>query len=182
MNDNGKQYESSLWGVLEKNGLADLSQFHRANFYDETPLYSRLKDVDFLAHLPVKDANKALLKFSLKFLSAVISYEEHDAPYLAAITVWSGSDDAPIVPNIFVWNRHPERLWGTLELGVVRSPFAKSVKRLDSPRNGLFGLCDIYEDLAAPAQMSRVFIGPSVSPYKGFVLLHQFLEPLAAKV
>ena len=46
--NNGNNYESRLWGLLEEEKLADLSQFHQRGFFDEVPLYSREADIDFL--------------------------------------------------------------------------------------------------------------------------------------
>jgi len=45
------QYESKFWKILEKEGLADLSQFHRFGFFDEVPFYSRHSQVSFLRGL-----------------------------------------------------------------------------------------------------------------------------------
>src|SRR5438128_6904528 len=66
------QYESKFWKILEKEGLADLSQFHRFGFFDEVPFYSRLSQVSFLRGLSRDGADRVLLEFALKFLKALI--------------------------------------------------------------------------------------------------------------
>src|SRR5438105_2600018 len=54
-------YETKLWKVLEKNQLADLSQFHRPHFFEEVPIYSRYSDISFLQECRPTEANKVLL-------------------------------------------------------------------------------------------------------------------------
>src|SRR5437660_1722232 len=105
--------ESRLWKILEKNELVDLSQFHKPSFFDEIPLYTRLADVSFLPH---DKADLVLLRFALKFMKAVISYEEHDTPYFAAITVHEFAPGEPIVPQLFVWSDPAFELFARLEL------------------------------------------------------------------
>src|SRR5439155_22935048 len=82
------QYENRLWKILEKEQLADLSQFHQRGVFDEFPLFSRESDIDFLLKEEGAAAGEVLLRFALKFLKAVIAYEEHRAGYFAAVTVW----------------------------------------------------------------------------------------------
>src|SRR5437867_1337302 len=93
-------YEHRLWKLLEKEKLTDLSQFHADGTFDEVPLFSRESDIDFLPGNHAA-ASEILLRFALKFLNAVIAYEDHPAGYFAAITIWSGSADL-VIPNLFV--------------------------------------------------------------------------------
>jgi len=108
-----KNYDAKLWEVLEKRKMADLSQFHQQDFFDEAPLYTRRSDVDFLPN--GETANEMLLGFALKFLNSVIAYEQHSKGYFAAITLWGFSDDR-LVPNIFAWCRPVEESEGKLPL------------------------------------------------------------------
>ena len=87
--NNGNDYESKLWAVLAREHLVDLSQFHKRHFVDEVPLFSRESDIEFLSEYGTKRANSLLLNFALKFLKAVVSYEDHRSTYFAAITIWS---------------------------------------------------------------------------------------------
>src|SRR5437762_4130479 len=86
--NNANDYESRLWRLLEKEKLADLSQFHRHGFFDEVPLYSRESDISFLPG-DKDEASAILLRFALKYLKSVVAYEEHQTGYFAAITVSS---------------------------------------------------------------------------------------------
>ena len=108
-------YESRLWNLLETKRLADLSQYHRPDFLDEVPLYTRETDIDFLPRDPA-EANLILLRFSLKFLKSVVAYESHRSGYLAAITV-SDFDDTRIVPCLFVWNASLRKIRSQVRLG-----------------------------------------------------------------
>ena len=125
-------YEAKLWAVLGREHLVDLSQFHKRNFFDEVPLFSRGSDIDFLSMYGSKRANSILLNFALKFLKAVVSYEEHRSAYFAAITVWSSTASELIVPNLFVWSGSIRRLQKKLVLDGVGTPFGRTIKRLVS--------------------------------------------------
>ena len=174
MNDSNG-YESKLWKVLEKGRLADLSQFHRPHFFDEVPLYSRQSDISFL-DFPAVQANSILLGFALKFLNSVISYEEHRTPYFAAITVWDFPEDEPLVPNLFVWFDPIQSLYDRLTLDAAKTAWGKKIKRTVSSMR-LSDRFDVLEDNETTADSSRVFIGPSLPPYRSFVPLYAFRKP-----
>jgi hypothetical protein len=176
MNDNNN-YESGLWKLLEKEKLTDLSQFHQRGFFDEVSLYSRESDVDFLPD-DEKAASAILLRFSLKFLKAVIAYEEHRTAFFAAITVWSFSPD-PLVPNLFVWCGAIRELEDRLTLNEVRTPFGRRVKRLVS-RLRLSDQFQVLEDTSTIPDSTRVFLAPTRLPYLGFVPLDTFRRPANA--
>jgi hypothetical protein len=178
MKNHHGSYESQLWKLLEKEGLADLSQFHRADCFDEVPLYSRRSDVAFLSKLDKNAATGVLLQFSLKFLRAVVSYEEHRQPYFAAITAWSGPEDDPIVLNLFVWSGPLAQVYDQLRLGAVQTPFAKHVKRLVT-KLGIDDRLDVLEDSLTTAEMSRVFVGFTIPPYQSFAPLYLFRKMLS---
>src|SRR5258708_17108843 len=96
------EFESKLWKVLEKEGLADLSQYHRLGFFDEVPLYSRSRDVSFLQALAIDHADSVLLSFALKFLKSLIAYEIPKQPLFAALTIWLDTAGTElVVPNLF---------------------------------------------------------------------------------
>jgi hypothetical protein len=170
---NGSSYESMLWKVLEKEGLVDMSQFHTPRILDEVPLYSRIAHIAFLSNLPRDDANLTLLRFSLKFLKSVISYEEHRTPFVAAISIWSHADDALLVPNLFVWSAPVSRMVDRLTLTTVKTRFAKEIKG-HIARLRLTDQFDVLEDVVSEPGASRVFIGPSLPPYPNFVPLFAF--------
>lgn len=176
--NNSNSYESKPWSLLEKEGLADLSQFHRPGFFDEIPLYSRQADIAFLKGAA---ANDILLRFALKYVRAVISYEEHRTPYFAAITVWSFAEDDLLVPNLFVWSGPIKKMENSLTLSVVTTPFAKRIERIVS-RLRLHDRFKILEDISTMPDTSRVFLGPAQPPYPTFVSLNRFCQrPSSAK-
>jgi Immunity protein 15 len=192
---NSNPYESKLKRLLQKEGFADLSQFHQQGFYDEVPLYSRYSDIAFLLELGTERANAVLLQFGIDFLEAIVAYEEHSKPYFAAVTVWKSAEDEPIVPNLFVWfdsalalpgkpitqppgtksSPHGKlgRLVERLKLQPPRTKFARGIKRLVAEVH-LQPPLDILEDLSTAPKTSRVFIGNSVAPYPSFVVLDTF--------
>ena len=172
-------YEAALWEVLERGQLSRLSQFHQPHFCEEVPLYSRLSDIGFLAKLSTARQNAVLLKFSLKFLKSVISYEEHRTPYFAAVTVWRFSDDEPIVPNLFVWSDFVQKLYDKLTLQEPKSRFGKSIKRTVLQLH-LPDPLEVFEDVGTTSELTRLFIGPSLPPYPSFVPSHAFLKPLVS--
>jgi hypothetical protein len=165
-----KQYESRLWGLLEKDKLTDLSQFHQPGSFDEVPLFSRETEIEFL--LKDDTASEILLRFALKFLKAVISYEQHPRGYFAAITVWSLSAD-PLVPNLFVWCGDVGELKEKLPLDAATTSFAKQIKKLVSKLQ-LGEKFQIREDTVTVPDATRVFIAPERPPYQGFVPLTAF--------
>ena len=171
--NNGKIYESLLWNVLVKEHLVDLSQFHRSGFFDEVPLFSRDSDIDFLKEDTPERANSTLLGFALRFLKSVVSYEEHRSPYFAAITVWSPTQADRVVPNLFVWSGSVQQLRKKLILDVVKTTFAKKIKRIVSARNLQTGF-ELLEDTSTDPSETRVFISFSQPPYQSFVPLSKF--------
>jgi hypothetical protein len=166
-------YESRLWELLEKQKLADLSQFHQPGCFDEVPLCSRQSDIEFLP-TGERAANEILLRFALKFLNAVIAYEEHRSGYFAAITVWDFSADR-LIPHLFFWSKSVRGLKQELKLRPATSRFAKQISRL-------VGQIDLGERLAIGEDTStvhgatRIFIAPEHPPYKGFPTLDTFCK------
>jgi hypothetical protein len=172
-------FESDLWKLVERENLADLSQFHKPRFKDEIPLYSRLSDISFLSHCRKVEANAILLRFAMKYLMSVIAYEEHRTTYFAAITVWNYSAEEPIVPNLFVWFDALSDLRAKLSLDPVKSAFAKKTRQVVtglrlSPR------FEVFEENSTMPDLSRVFIGPSVPHYPSFVVLAKLRKAASA--
>jgi hypothetical protein len=176
---NTDHYESRLWRLLEKEKLADLSQFHQSGYCDEVPLYSRESDVNFLSE-GKQPANEVLLRFALKFLRSVVAYEEHRREYVAAVTVWS-LPTGLLVPHLFVWCDAIRELKAKLSLHGVTTPFGKRLnKRVQSLRFG--ERFEVLEDTSTIPDASRVFIAPARAPYPGFAVLDTFRQsPTASK-
>ena len=173
---NNSNYESLFWQILEKNRLVDLSQFHRSDFFEEVPLYTRYADISFLSDYSRDEAGAILLRFALKFLRSVVSYEEHETPFFAAITVSDFSEDDPVVPNLFVWSKPVLELYEKLILKTAKTPFGKNIKRLVSQIH-LPDLYEVLEDTSTNAEFPRAFVAPAFPPYHGFVPIYLFCEP-----
>ena len=173
-------YDSALWKALEKNRLADLSQYHATPMFEEVPLYSRLSDISFLSDLSTDEMNQILLGLSLKFLSSVIAYEVHRTAYLAAISVWDFSENDPIVPNLFVWSGPAQKLRDTLVLGKAKSSFARRIKRLAAQHHSQ-GAIEVFEETPVLNETFRVFLGPTAPPYKSFLPLATLLAPTGSE-
>jgi hypothetical protein len=163
------QYDDRLWKILEKEKLADLSQFHRANFIDEVPLFSREADIAFLKRNEGDGTAAVLIHFAIKFLKAVIAYEEHRTGYFAAITVGSNRPNPP-VPHLFVSCQNVRTLKSSLALDTPSDPFSKRIRKIVSGiRVGdRFEVC---QDVSGVSGISRAFIGPTEAPYRGFLTL-----------
>jgi hypothetical protein len=168
-----KTNESMLWKLLEKEGLADLSQFHQRRYFDEVPLCSRKSDIAFLTEDSSVDVSDTLVRFALKLLKAIISYESHRTPYLAAVTIWDFAGVDPVVPNLFVWSGPVNRLQKELILHVPKTLFGKKISRLVSKLR-LPDKFEVLEDTSTDQAMSRVFIGLAQPSYPRFVTLDQF--------
>src|SRR5436309_2732485 len=130
--NNNNHVESRFWKILTREHLVDLSQFHKTRCFDEVPLFSRESDIAFLSEYTSEQANTMLLHFALKFLTSVVSYEEHRTAYFAAITVWSLSESDPFIPYLFVWSGPIRRLGKKLVLDEATSPLGRKIKRLVS--------------------------------------------------
>ena len=179
MTANG-EYESKLWKILEKEGLADLSQFHRLGFFEAVPIYSRAADVAFLRQLTRDGADCILLEFALKFLKALIWYETPSWPFLASITVWNDSEEELIVPHLFVCSGKIKELIGErLELHQPKKAAVKRIRTL-MKRLHLVDSLEVLEDSSTLEDMTRSFVGYMVPPYPNIVPLH-FFEKEAQK-
>ena len=171
--NNLNKFESQLWRVLESDRLSDLSQFHKSNFHDEVPLYSRFDQIDFLADFPRQQLDEILVAFSIRFLRAVVSYQEHKTPYFAAITIWDFLDDQSVVPNIFFWSDHMKALQNSLSLNPVGTSWGKRIQSAVAGEDFSQKLIVLEDDRTMPSS-SRLFISYRKPPYKTFVPLSRF--------
>ena len=172
------QYEARFWKILQVEGLADLSQFHRLGFFDEVPFFSRLSQVSFLRGLGRDRADRILLEFALKFLKALIWYETLQWPFLATITVWNDPEEGPIVPNLFVCSgKLKEQLGNVLQLHEPKKAASKRIRRLVKHLH-LMDSVEVLEDSSTLQDQTRCFIGYMVPPYPNIVPLHTFEKTL----
>jgi hypothetical protein len=163
-----------MWGILEKENLADLSQYHRPGFFDEVPLFSHFADVSFLNRYDRDSGDEFLLSFGIKFLKALIWYEIPRQSFLASLTIWNHPDDAFIVPHVLVCSGQVrKRLGERLQLQDVQAEPAKRIQRLFL-RLRLPDPLQILEERSTTAEMSRVFIGYKTAPYAKVIPIHTF--------
>ncbi len=165
---------------MEKENLADLSQYHQGDFFDEVPLYSRFSDVSFLGNLDRDQADRFLLGFGIKFLKALIWYEIPRHSFFASLTVWNDPANDWIVPHVFVCcGKVKERLRNRLVLHPARSAPSKRICRLFSGLH-LPDPLRILEDSLTSNELTRVHIGYKVSPYPKVVPIQTFERELSA--
>lgn len=172
-------YESRLWEILAREGLADLSQFHRPKLVAEIPLFRKRSDLAFLVENSVLAVDSVLLGFALKFLKSVIAYEEHRSTYFAAVTARAIDSDQWIVPSLFVWSGtepQAKRLRKVLMLDRVTTPFGRRIKRL-VPNGASRPRFDVLEDRTTISGTSRVFVSPTHAPYRNFLPLEGLHRP-----
>jgi hypothetical protein len=170
---NGTNYEPKLWDLLVGERLVDLSQFQAPGFFDEVPLVSRESDLAFLSDLPRERAEVVLLGFALKFLKAVVSYEEHRSPFFAAVTARDIPDADWIIPNLFIWSGPIRRLKKKLVLEPLATRFGWKVKTLVRQTH-LRSPFEVFEEASGPAEEARVFVSLAEKPYPAFVPLDKF--------
>lgn len=174
MSENG-DYESKLWRTLEKERLADLSQYHRSDYFDEVPFYSRNADVSFLLRLGVAQADKVLLGFGVKFLRALVNYEIPQRPFFAALTVWNNPEVRFLVPHLFVCSGTVKERLNRLELHKPENADSRRIKRLVAQLSIQEPFL-VLEDRSTTPDMTRVFIGYQKPPYSNFVSLQTFVR------
>jgi hypothetical protein len=164
------QFES----VLRQQQLADdLSAFSDPSYFEETPLYSRYRQIDFLGHYG-GDANALLIELALDFLDRVTAAMPADqATRFAAITVISDDDGRHLVPQLFVCNGDVQQRLADVRLRVPSTKFGKKVAELvQQVRPAAFS---VFEDCITVPGDSRVFVGHK-SPPAGFVALEDLVS------
>ena len=158
--------------VLRKEQLADVaSAFGGADFFDEVPLYSRYKQVEFLKKYG--DVNQLLIELALDYLDRVTS-EVHlsRTKRLAAITIISDDDDESIVPSIFVCNGNVKTRLKELHLSCPSVGFGKRIESLVKRAKAHIPF-SVFEDRSTVPDAVRIFFSYK-SPSQGFVNIETF--------
>ena len=155
-----RRYESSFERVLEAQNLLDLTQFDRAGYFDELPLYSHVAQLSFLDALDRDEADAVLLGLGLDYLDRVLTYAVPRVPFLAALTCFDFGKNEPLVPAIFVCHGSvDDRLGRRLVLRTPRSAFGARVSDLlESLGGGEHH--QIGEDMQTVLRKARIFLGP----------------------
>jgi hypothetical protein len=157
--------------VLREQHLADdLSTFADPAYFDETPLYSRYRQVDFLQQHG--DLKALLIELSLEYLDRVMSVMRGiRITRFAAITVISDDDGEHIVPQIFVCNGDVREQLAELRLFVPSSKLGKQVAEL--VRQARPDDFEVFEDRTSVPGDVRIFVGYRFPPH-GFAALADF--------
>jgi hypothetical protein len=146
------------------------------DFFDEVPLYSRYKQVEFLKQYG--DVNLWLVRLSLDYLNRVAS-EIHipNAKRFVAITVISDDDDKYVVPAIFVCNSNVKQRLKSLHLSHPSEGLGKRVEALIA-KTKLDTTFNVLEDRSTVPDDVRVFISHR-SPPHGLVDLETLVNGAA---
>lgn len=144
----------------------------RIDDFDETPLYSRYAQIDFLDQFG--DKNLLLIELALDFLDRVTMAMVGDRiGRFAAITVISDDDGVHFVPQIFVCNGDVMQRLAALKLSEASSELGKLVSQLVEEARPA-GFVVLEDGNTVPGEV-RVFIGQQ-SPPHGFIHIAQFAE------
>jgi hypothetical protein len=151
--------------VLRAEQLADIPpSFSDPAFFDEVPLYSRYKQVDYLKDYG--DVDQLLLELSLDYLKRLVA----EAPATTsrrflAVTIIRDDDKEYIVPYVFVCNsKVRDRLRG-LHLSRPSSTLGKYVRSLLRQTHH-FEDYRVLDDRSTVPGNVRVFIGYKTPPDK----------------
>lgn len=157
--------------VLRRRHLDDVaSRFSDPNYFDEVPLYSRYRQVEFLKQFG--DVNLLLMDLALDYLDRVTA-ESHicRGERLIAITLIHDDEHDYIVPSIFVCNSSVKTRLKNLRLLFPSGRFGLRIKSLvKSVRGDAFS---VYEDRDSVAGDVRVFVSYKEPSY-GFIGLETF--------
>jgi hypothetical protein len=148
--------------VLKAERLADVAPvFSDPEFFDEVPLYSRYKQVEFLGHYG--DVNSLLMELALEYLDRVASEVKLESKRFVAITVIRDSDEEYIVPSIFVCNRDASTRLRELRLSAPLQGFGKEVDalvKMAKPQKAF----SVFEDHETVPDDVRVFVSYELPP------------------
>ena len=161
------QFES----VLRKQHLSDVAaSFSDPDFFDEIPLYSRYKQIEFLKQFG--DVNVLLIKLALEYLHRVTSEVHLRTKRFVAITVISDDDDEYLVPAIFVCNGNVKTRLKALHLSSPSEGIGKRIAGYvkNAKLHNEFSVLE--DDYTIPDDV-RIFVGHK-SPPAGLVNLETF--------
>lgn len=163
--------------VLRRRHMADpASTFADPGFFDEIPLYSRYREVDFLERYG--DVNLLLVELSLDYLQRVASeIPVVKAKRFLAITVISDDEDEYIVPSVFICNRKVKTQLKDLHLSSPSKGLGKRIEALVKAAK-LQTTFSVLEDRCTVPGDVRVFIGYK-SPPHGIVSPKVFVSDVA---
>jgi hypothetical protein len=175
--------------VLQKGQLANpATSFADPDFFDEVPLYTRYKDIEFLKQYG--EVNSLLIELSLNYLERVAAHQPRVGRRAAAprptttderfvaITVTSDDDEEYIVPSIFVCNRKARTRLKTLLLSLPSKGLGKHIESLVEQSDVHHATFGVLEDRSTISDDVRVFIGYR-SPPEGILDIQAFVNGIS---
>ena len=142
--------------VLREELLDDLSIYRKPHFFDEIPLYSRDKQVEFLKAFG-NEANLLLIEFSLEYLRRVVFDSHSKVARFIAITVARPENGEYVIPRIFVCNGNVREKLGELQLLPPEDRFARQISDLVHKAAPTTEFNVLQDKLTIPGDV-RVFI------------------------
>jgi len=112
--------------VLKRQELDDVSVLLQPGFFDEIPLYSRYRQVEWLGRFG--DLDRLLLGLGINYLNRIVTRATLQSQFFAGVTVLDEGGDVPIVPSIYVCVGWVDRRMGGKLL--LSEPRAASTKRI----------------------------------------------------
>jgi hypothetical protein len=101
--------ERGIAGLLLKEGLDDLDRLLVPREWDEVPLASRRKRLDFLSHLDVMEQSRILVVAATEHLDRLVSHADdrqvRDAVFLVSILDWedlNAPEPEAVIPNFWI--------------------------------------------------------------------------------
>jgi len=165
--------------VLKRERLAEVPpRFRDPNFFDEVPLYSRYKQVEFLKQHG--DVDLLLLELSLGYLQRVSSLSPcTKSKRLLAVTIVRDEVNESIVPYIFICNNSVKSRLRSLHLARPSDGLGKHIQNLVE-RIVNRANYRVLEDRSTVPDDVRVFVGYK-SPPDGLMGLGAFMNNVPEK-
>lgn len=158
--------------VLKEELLSDVSIYSVRDFFDEIPLYSRYKQIEFLKQRG--DVDLLLIELALQYLDRVMSEVHMPVQRFAAITVTGAEADEFIVPRIFVCNGAVRSKLKKLHLTRPTASFGKRIASLVRKAAPDRSYSVMQDESTIPGDV-RVFVGSKLPP-EGILSLDSFVK------
>jgi hypothetical protein len=94
------RYLQEFQDVLREEEIADPEVFLDVDWYDNVPVYSRFRQLDYLSSLPFAEANRILIRCTVLYLERIVAFagEHGRVPgktilRMSSITGWQNEND-----------------------------------------------------------------------------------------
>jgi hypothetical protein len=95
-----ERYLQAFQNVLAEEGVADPEVFMDVDLFDEYPVYTRFRQLDYLSSLPFAEANRILIKCSALYLERIVAFAAQRGCVpgktilrMISVTGWLDEDD-----------------------------------------------------------------------------------------